>query len=1089
MVLLATAVLGEGSAVAAEQQDVLNLDAPPAVTDVAANCDVQEAADVQAAGVLADACGTSVTVTDSLTPWSTGFVDGESGAVIVSSSMSAVRQDSDCDGTWAPVDVEVGASPVDDAADQESSGMLPVTGGVEPIWLNPGGEAGDGLPLAMIGPEGSRVRMFSQSLSLVEAAAAVVLEERVEYDFGRGVTLVVSVNHDGTHVTPVVRLADPQALADLTDVLLADSPAAGAASTAAASSTGAAESAAAETAGSDSGELVLAFPLEVSDGLSVVQREVGFEIVDATGDVRFESGAAVQWDSAGADQPQGVDQLQAETRTAAMDAGTVASDADDGTTAAGDGPVNRESEPLPGDTVTQMDVRVTAEGSRDVVEVVPDAGMLTDPATSWPVRLDPRIGADRPFRYGMVQNYSGWKNTPHVNFEASEGMGYCDPNLDARCAGVVNVQRLYFQFQNLNNGSGNWLGQLDASDVIGAGFRPVGDHQVDCSNRQVNAHMTDMIDAGLVWDSQPAVWSLQDYRSVTHRSGCTDQVGRIRFDVVSAARAAATAGNSWLTFRVSASNESSMLWWKRYQGSTATLEIAYDRAPNPPAASTMKLRHDPGGATAVVACETEWADRPLIRSNKPTLSARASDPDGTNVEIAFRVLGDGGQTLWTSGWKGPAGPSTDATAMPTGLARSGEYRWQAAVRSGGRYTGWDESPACRFGVDAVDPAAPEITIGNFPEGQVSGAFGDLAWIKISPNGSNDVVRYYWDFNTSEPDNQSDVEPGQSKSFSVLVPRTGYNYLAAQAQDASGRRSAVTIYEFFVGNPHTTSWWQFNDTAWATTRPTAAGNSTPGAATVTGPLTPSSGVTWAWGWQGTGGVSPRGASDGVPDGGLVFNSSTDIARTVHPAMATDKSFSFSAFMRAGDRDPDGAVVDLGGSAAGVSQEGRQVTGPHLGFSKSPLCPVDDEDIAPEERRCWAFWMTTGEGTTNNVIARTPLPVVAGQWVNVVGVHDAYTGTLHAYACVAGNPRVVRSGKRETGTSGWVDTAYDASWNAGSALRLGSGMNVLGDPTWGFHGAVDEVRVYADQKLGLGENADIPTEISKMCQGGALEGLTP
>ncbi|WP_171247967.1 hypothetical protein [Isoptericola sediminis] len=174
-----------------------------------ASCAAEAATDAAAAS-LAATCGYDVIITDALTEWATSYVRPD-GAVVLETSARAVRQDSDGDGRWAPVAVEVLATPVA-AGEVEGvpAGMLPVTGGVEPMWLNPGGDAGADLPLAMIGHPDERVSMHSESLPVT--ADAALSDDRVSYDFGDGVSLTVDVNTDGTIVTPVVRVEDRAAL-------------------------------------------------------------------------------------------------------------------------------------------------------------------------------------------------------------------------------------------------------------------------------------------------------------------------------------------------------------------------------------------------------------------------------------------------------------------------------------------------------------------------------------------------------------------------------------------------------------------------------------------------------------------------------------------------------------------------------------------------------------------------------------------------------------------------------------------------------------------------------------------------------------
>lgn len=987
---------------------------PPAIAAATGSGECTgEAATVDAAVATAAECGGSVTITESLTPWETGVLDGGSGDVVMTTSAQAQRQDSDGDGEWSSVDVQVEPDPV---AGGELEGMLPVVGGVTPMWFNPGGQAGADLPLVVLGQDDERVSMHSASLPIGRSETAVVTENGVSYAFGQGVRLSVTADRDGVRAIPVVELTDPAALDHLTSELL---PA------------------------EDVSPLKLSFPLEASDGLAVRSDDVGFEIVDADDQVRFESGPALQWDSAGGD---------------AADARAASAPTADGSEG-----------PSAGDNVAVMDVQISPD---DVVTVTPDAGMLEDPATSWPVNLDPELGAATPWGYTMVQNYSAWKNTPHWKFRGAEGLGLCEPSRDpARCP-VTNLQRQYFQFQSLRDGNGVWLGQLEARDISRATFRVVGVHQYDCSSREVHVLATDAIDSGTVWDSQPTLRGLQDTRSVTHRDGCPNRVTRTAFDVTRRAKQQASAGDSWMTFLVRSGNESSMTWWRRYQGSTASIEVIYDRPPNPPSAASMDINISPGGVTESFGCTNVLEKRPVIRGKRPTLVAKASDPDGTNVVIRFRVYDfNSGRVVWTSGWSGVVGPNTEAAKVVSGLATNTEYRWEAAVRSSEEYAGWDKSPSCRFRTDFTDPADPRITGSNYPREQVAGDVGTNAWFDVCPNGSADITKFWWDLDSSEPEGHGwTVAPRECLRISTKIESPGYHYFAVQSEDKSGRTSGVTKYVFYVGFPHATGHWQFNDADWQTSPPMTASNSLSGSG-----ANRTAGVGWDWGYRGTGKTFPIGSTaetGGVPDGAMVFDAPTDLARTTGPVVGTDQSFSVVAFLRADE---------LGGHSAAVAQAGRLPNGDvsgsfHLGYTQHAGCQLDEVTVPDGLSRCWSFWMVDDDGTST--AARVPIEVTPGDWYMVAGVHDASTGTVHAYACKTGEYGQVTRSRLNADEK---DPTYRATWNAQGRLRLGSGVNAAGSPRWPFIGAIDEVRVYADELLGASNATGIPAKLTRLCVG--------
>ncbi|WP_423462382.1 hypothetical protein ACO229_18105 [Promicromonospora sp. MS192] len=634
-------------------------------------------------------CGAETLVGETLSEFATGYATA-TGDVRMDYSTSAVRQDGDGDGTWAPVDVQVGSDPVTSG---ELAGMLPVTGGVEPLWVNPGGVAGAGLPLVVLGAAEERVRMFSASVLPSEASAAVVDDggRRVTYSFGGGVDLVVSINEAGTTAIPVVRVADQQALAHLADDILGGSQ-----------------------------NLALDFPLEAAAGMQVraASSGEGFEVVGSDGEVAWESGPPLMWDSAG---PTDWDEVGADTPVSSRASAT---DADTSEGAATDADHVRLENPLAGDAVAVMDVAVQPTSGGATVTVTPDAGMLTDPDVTMPLLLDPKIGAPDPAGWAMVQTYPAWTNTPNWNFSGSEGVGLCDPAAHTECT-QRNLQRLLWRFSALRQGSdGVWLGNLKGSEILHAEFAVSGTHSFDCEARSVDVYgVSTYVTSSTVWSD--VSWEAKQGRwSGTHRDGCAGRTTHAEFDVTARVRTAANSGESWIALGMRTAEEGSMNWWKRYNGSSATLSILFDRPPLPPTAAQTEIVPEAGGDP--VDCPDTWDGRRQVRDSTPQLRARGgSEPDGTTqVTIRFRVESqDTLKPIWWSEWSEPSAASTwRAATVPgkVGLESGKSYRWRVQVASTDPVSGhiartsFLDSPLCFFTVDTSKPNPPKVISSNYP---------------------------------------------------------------------------------------------------------------------------------------------------------------------------------------------------------------------------------------------------------------------------------------------------------------------------------------------------------------------------------------
>jgi hypothetical protein len=1038
VMLAASTAAGPG---AAQTVTPAELEAEPAAVS---DCPEQVESIDEAVTAAVD-CGDETRVGETMSEFATGFATA-TGNVRMEYSTAAVRQDGDGDGVWAPVDVQVQTEP---EADGELAGMIPVTGGVEPVWLNPGGAAGADLPLVVLGAPDEQVSMFSASLPPSEASAGVVDDDgrRVTYSFGQGVDLIVSVNADGTTATPVVRVADRAALDHLAQDLLGGSP-----------------------------DLALKFPLRTAESLQVGAAGTGpgFEITGPDGETIWESGPPLMWDSAG---PTNWDQVG---EGDAAPAGASSFAAESGP--AIDGDEVRLENPVAGDAVAVMDVAVAETSDGGSVTVTPDAEMLADPDVSMPLLLDPKIGAPDPAGWAMVQNNSAWNDTPSWKFSGSEGVGLCDPNAHTDCT-RRNVQRLLWRFSGLRQGSdGVWLGNLKGSEIIRAEFAVNGTHSFDCNARSVDVYgVGTYVGSGTVWDNVD--WNAkQDRWTGTHRDGCSGRTTRAEFNVTARVRTAANAGDSWIAVGMRAAEEGSMNWWKRYNGSSGTLSILYDRPPLPPTKDQTEIV--PGAGASPVKC-ADWANRVQVRDATPQLKARGREPDGTSaVKIRFRVQSQETKaSIWYSGWSAAAGATTWRSATvpgSVGLESGKTYRWQVQVTSTDPVsdhratTAWSDSPLCFFTVDTTYPNPPKVTSSNYPERQVAGGVGTSIAVTFAANGSRDVARYWYSLNSQTFVNRrTPTSVGGSVTFGIPISRPGLNYVAVYSEDDAGLVSDATIYEFYVGFAFTTGHWQFNDDGWADGA--IAGTSLNRENTSTaGDLTATGGATWTHGAepQGLWPPDPSGQAAGrVPDGAWLFNpdptTRDDVAVSVEPVVNGTESFTVSAFLRADDVAASGAAVTQVPEPV-ETVEGDYRSTFHLGFSTSQACPTDADpanegNVAP----CWAFWrVRDNEPNSDNVISRTPVPAVAGQWTHVVGVYDAADESLQAWACPmfafpAERPQSGALEKFETDDDGdgviSADESWD-EWNVAGHLRLGSGMK-NGSPIWPFHGAVDEVRVAA------------------------------
>ncbi|MFF3066600.1 hypothetical protein ACFVQ3_18855, partial [Oerskovia sp. NPDC057915] len=199
--------------------------------------------------------------------------------------------------------------------------------------------------------------------------------------------------------------------------------------------------------------------------------------------------------------------------------------------------------PREGDEIAAMPADVTAEA----VTITPDAQMITDPETAWPIYIDPSVSGSRN-EWTMVQ--SGWPtSTGGYMFNGDQGMGLCDPAATSACS-RRNTQRLVWEFGGLDA-----VAAADSADVISATFAVVGTHSWSCTATTTELWYTAQISGGTTWNNLG--WGAPTgSANVAHKSSCAGQPVRwIEMDATGGARAIADNGSSVLTMGIKAADE------------------------------------------------------------------------------------------------------------------------------------------------------------------------------------------------------------------------------------------------------------------------------------------------------------------------------------------------------------------------------------------------------------------------------------------------------------------------------------------------------------------------------------------------------
>ncbi|WP_185792315.1 LamG domain-containing protein [Actinoallomurus bryophytorum] len=629
------------------------------------------------------------------------------------------------------------------------------------------------------------------------------------------------------------------------------------------------------------------------------------------------------------------------------------------------------------------------------VTLTPDQTMLTDPATAFPVYIDPVYKTVSSSANLMVSS-GGWKD---YNFKGDEGMGYCPYSYTNDC-GSPHKKRLFYRMPTSGFGG---------KTILSAEFQVKETFAPSCTNRNVELWKTKTFGTSSTWDSTSDNWleNLDHQSTAKGYSGCP--AGDVILDATKAMKEAAAGGWSTLTLGLRASTEDDQLAWKRFDDDPS-LRVHYNTPPPQPKMSN--LTSSPGGACKAPAS-------PARVNVPPKAYAVLTDPDTEDpnkVRGQFQAAWDDG-TGWAQRWtsaltSAKASGSTFTATLPAGIPENTPVEWHVRAYDGTSYSPWSyagNATGCYFLYDHTVPAAPAISSSatdGYPESNPDdendpwydgvGRYGKFTLTPSDP----DVTKYQWGVNGDPTSaHQATVTAGAPATIDVMPETAGPNYLSVKAIDATGNTSATATYYFRVK-------------AGADAKATYALDEPVDSPQI----------------KDTNGANPAdvhgGATlgvDGMVGKGMELNGTDGYASTSAPLLDTTKSFAVSAWARLTATKPDHAGII-------ATQAGAQKSGFELYYSSA----LDR----------WAFNRYTSDTTDQTLVrAVSATAPQGGAWTHLVGVYDAVAKTLSLYV---------------NGTLAQT-VPYTTPWNATGGLQIGVG-SYGGVPGSFFSGDLDDVHVF-------------------------------
>lgn len=474
---------------------------------------------------------------------------------------------------------------------------------------------------------------------------------------------------------------------------------------------------------------------------------------------------------------------------------------------------------LPGVNGPQPDSKGTLVGTdldgSDWV-LTPDQEFLNDPATTYPVFIDPSV---KKHTNDWTTAYSRHPSASFYNGKNFNKGGTHEARVGYE-SDTWGTSRSFFTI--------DWDPDLKGATVQSAKLRALETYSWSCSPRSMTVHLTGAISSKTNWKNAPSMNSGNKIGggSFAHgwkSSSCPDEY--VVFDIKSTAKKAVDSGWKTMTIGFKASDENSQFSWKKFQangGNDPYVDLAYNRPP----AAPVSLDLDPD-----LSCDTT-APYVNVGASSITFWGSGSDKDGNLASINFELWPSGGSTANLLGSKGKVSVGSQtgsarvhtnpfATGNVTGglkLVNGTTYSWRAkAVDKFGATSAYSHTKTpCRFVFDSSRPTPPTATSTQFPDADAKdNGFEndpeDSKWstVKFGTAGSftfkaaqTDVVEFEYGFNQAAYPFSAIRTNGAPVSTLTTVstvkpPLAGPNVLYVRAVDDAGHVSEPRKYLFYV----------------------------------------------------------------------------------------------------------------------------------------------------------------------------------------------------------------------------------------------------------------------------------------------------
>ncbi|MFC5684896.1 LamG domain-containing protein [Amycolatopsis mediterranei] len=437
------------------------------------------------------------------------------------------------------------------------------------------------------------------------------------------------------------------------------------------------------------------------------------------------------------------------------------------------------------DHATAVGVDVSAQ----TLTLRPDLKFLADPATVFPVSVDPDLHTFEWATWNTVLSGKPGTAYPRTSGDGTWAqVGAC--YTPSGTCNKIGTARAYFQYDT---------GFLAGKRILGATMNSTVVHSPNCSDQTHQLFMAfGTIDDGTTWDNAPQGWLV----STATAPGVWDACPGYRGIGFPATGGVNTLGISTYFFK--AADETEQLAWRKYSQWDTKLSVTYNTRPNAP----NVVATDPP-----LPAPCRWCGgKPYVGDDSIRLQAQLTDPDDDAVKPLWHIKTDGAVEDRWGGLQGSgAYHSTDVDLK----SRNGKtVGWSVEA--------WDTNYAGE-NLDAGDPGQgpgpfvvdtdgitvpPTVSGVLYPaDNRWHGGAGVPGTFTFGANTVKDVDHYLYGWN-DPPSTQVDADAlGGGATVSVAPDGDGPRDLYVQSVDRAGHRSPSTAFHIYVrpGNGPLAQW--------------------------------------------------------------------------------------------------------------------------------------------------------------------------------------------------------------------------------------------------------------------------------------------